>query len=365
MRKMDEQTPYYFAFSMFFGIGPMHFAALMNKFGNAKNAFYAKERTLVPILGEILTEKLRTIRSSFDPIAEYTALLKQSIQYVHRDSIPYSNKLRSISDPPIGLFVIGNVKLLNSSNKSIAIVGTRQPSNYGEDIAKTFAYDLAISGCTIVSGLAIGIDSCAHKGALEAEGNTIAVLGCGVDNIPSSRAKLYKEIISSGGTIVSEFPPGTFVQKGFFVSRNRIVSGLSNGVLVVEGNERSGTLITARYALNQGRDVFAPPVPLTSHLSQAPNILLKNGAKFSTCAQDILDEYKLQAHTRETRNIMLNRSENEQIILTSLLAEPSSPDELSRKTELSIVAILTIISMLEIEGIVKKNSDGMYSLCQP
>lgn len=362
---MDKQTPYYFAFSMFYGIGPMHFTALIEEFGNAKDAFYAKENTLVPILGQDLTKKLRTFRSSFDPIAEYATLLKHSIQYIHRDSPQYSSKLRSISDPPIGLFVVGNANLLNSQNKSIAIVGTRQPSNYGEEIAKTFARDLALSGCTIISGLAIGIDNFAHQGALEAQGDTIAVLGCGVDNIPSSRAKLYKEIISSGGTIVSEFPPGTYVQKGFFVSRNRIVSGLSNGVLVIEGTDRSGTLITAKYAADQGKDVFAPPVPITSHLSQAPNILLKNGARFVTCAQDILEEYKMTALTKNAQNILLNRSENEQIILSALLTEPSSPDELSRKTELSIVTILTIISMLEIEGIVKKNQNGMYSICQP
>lgn len=362
---MDEQTPYYFAFSMFYGIGPMYFTALIEEFGNPKDAFYAKENTLVPVLGHDLTEKLRTFRSSFDPIAEYTALLKQSIQYVHRDSIPYSSKLRSISDPPIGLFVVGNAKLLNTPNKSIAIVGTRQPSSYGEEIAKTFARDLALSGCTIISGLAIGIDSYAHRGALEAQGDTIAVLGCGVDNIPSSRAKLYKDIISSGGAIVSEFPPGTYVQKGFFVSRNRIVSGLSNGVLVIEGTDKSGTLITAKYAADQGKDVFAPPIPITSHLSQAPNILLKNGAKFVTTVQDILDEYKLHARTKDSQDILLDRSENEQIILSTLLTEPGSPDELSRKTELSIVTILTIISILEIEGIVKKNQNGMYSICQP
>ncbi len=362
---MDELAPYYLAFSMCYGIGPMHFGILMENLKNPKNAFHAKESTLIPLLGQNLTKKFRTFRSSYNPIAGYSSLLKLSIQYVHLESPLYSSRLRSISDPPIGLFVIGNVNLLNSASKSIAIVGTRQPSNYGEEITRLFARDLSSSGCTVVSGLAIGIDSCAHNATLEVQGNTIAVLGCGVDNIPSSRAKLYKAIISGGGTIISEFPPGKYVQKGFFVSRNRIVSGLCDGVLAIEGTERSGTLITAKYAAMQGRDVFAPPVPLTSRLSQAPNILLKNGAKFVTCAQDILDEYKIHSQTKESQNILLNRSKNEQAILSSLLTEPSLPDDLSQKTELPIITMLTIISMLEIEGIVRKNQDGMYSICQP
>lgn len=362
---MDEQTPYYFAFSMCYGIGPMNFSALIKEFKNPKTAFYAKEHTLVPILGEKLTKKLRTFRSSFNPIAEYSTLLTMSIQYLPIESPQYSNRLRSISDPPIGLFVIGNKNLVNSEHTSIAIVGTRQPSSYGEEIAKTFARDLATSGCTIVSGLAVGIDSFAHWGALDAQGNTIAVLGCGVDNIPASRAKLYKEIVAGGGAIVSEFPPGKYVQKGFFVSRNRIISGLADGVLVVEGTEKSGTLITAQYAANQGKDVFAPPVPLLSRLSQAPSILLKNGATFVTCAQDILTEYNLTIRTKKSKDILNNRPQSDQLILTHLLAQACSPNELAQKTNLTIASVLTIISMLEIEGIVKKNQEGNYLLCQP
>ena len=362
---MDEQTPYYLAFSMCYGIGPMHFSILMENFGNPKDAFHAKETTLTPLLGQNLTKKFRTFRSSFNPIAEYNTLLKHSIQYIHCNSPQYSINLRSISDPPIGLFVVGDTKLLNSSFKSIAIVGTRIPSSYGEEITKKFAFDLAMSDCIIVSGLAIGVDSFAHKAAIEAHGKTIAVLGCGVNNIPSSRAKLYKEIITSGGTIVSEFPPNMYVQKGFFVSRNRIVSGLSNGVLVIEGTDKSGTLITAKDAANQGRDVFAPPVPITSRLSQAPNLLLRNGALFVTCAQDILDSYQMTAVKKEAKNVLIGRKGSESVVLAALLIQSLSPDELSQKTALPIVTILTIISMFEIEGIVKKNHDGKYSICQP
>lgn len=373
---MIDQTPYYFAFSKFKGIGPYHFSRLLNVFPTPHAAFTAHVNELTPIIGKLLAEKLRTFRSSFNPIAQYAFLLQKGIQYVHCESSQYPKLLRSISDPPIGLFVVGNTKALNtipplppsSSHPSCApslflsIVGTRRPSDYGEYIAKTFARDLAQYGFTIVSGMAIGIDSFAHQGALEGNGTTIAVLGCGVNNIPSSRVSLYKNIIASGGAVVSEFPPNEYVQKGFFVTRNRIVSGMSNGVLVVEGTDQSGTLITAKYAADQGKDVFAPPVPINSNLSQAPNILLRNGAKLVTCVKDILDEYNVDPRQREYNSLLDDKKGDERVILSLLMTEPLRPDDLSRKSNLTIIVVLTIISMLEIEGIIKKQNDGKYAI---
>ena len=143
--------------------------------------------------------------------------------------------------------------------------------------------------------MALGIDAIAHWSTLSVKGKTVAVLGCGVDiPHPRSNIRLYEEIIDHGGIVISEFPPGMFVQKGLFVARNRIISGLSLGILVVEGAKDSGALITARYAAEQGKDVFAPPVPITSVMSQAPNILIKQGAKFVTQVEDILEEYGIQ-----------------------------------------------------------------------
>ncbi len=359
---MIDQTPYFFAFSMFHGIGPHNFIKLLNTFSTPHAAYSAHVNELTPIIGKLLSEKLRTFRSSFNPIAEYDSLLHKGIQYVPLESSQYPTLLRSISDPPIGLFVIGDIKVLTSAHHFFAIVGTRKPSNYGAFVADKFAGELSSYGFTIVSGMAEGIDSYAHKGALNMNGKTIAVLGCGVNNIPSSRATLYKSIIASGGAVVSEFRPNEYVQKGFFVTRNRIVSGMCNGVLVVEGTDKSGTLITAQYAANQGKDVFAPPVPINSILSQAPNILLRNGAKLATCVEDILEEYDINIKQQVNEDILRGRSGDDRIILSLLTSQPLSPDQLSKKSKLSIVTTLTIISMLEIEGIIKKQSDGKYAI---
>ena len=178
-----------------------------------------------------------------------------------------------------------------SLTRTIAVIGTRQVTAYGIQVSKQLVTELVSAGFTIVSGMAIGVDSVAHQTAIDAGGKTIAVLGCGVDIIwPPSNATLYEHIINGHGAVVSEIAPGTRTSKAQFLTRNRIISGLSLGVLVIEGAGRSGTLATARYASIQGREVFAVPGPITSRMSQAPAILLKNGAKLVESARDIIDE---------------------------------------------------------------------------
>lgn len=175
--------------------------------------------------------------------------------------------------------------------KTIAVVGTRHVTNYGKDVTKKLVTDLVNRGYTIVSGLAYGVDAIAHQAAIDAGGKTIAVLGCGIDIIaPSSNATLYWDIVNGYGAVVSEIPPGIRTDKKRFVTRNRIISGLALGVLVIEGGEHSGTLITAKYAAEQGREVFAVPGPITSKYSRAASILLKNGAKLVESADDIIEE---------------------------------------------------------------------------
>ena len=204
-----------------------------------------------------------------------------------QDDKYYPNKLKLIYDPPELLYCLGDIRLLNEP--SIAIVGTRNASNYGKRIAYNLSQELSKRGVTIISGLASGIDSYAHEGAFKNVGKTIAVLGSGIDVIyPKENEDLYKSIIKNGGLIVSEFPLGTKPEKDNFPKRNRIISGLSDGVVVVEAKKKSGALITADLALEQGRSVFAVPGNIDSQNSEGTNNLIKEGAVPVTSYLDIL-----------------------------------------------------------------------------
>ncbi len=199
----------------------------------------------------------------------------------------YPSNLKNIYDPPQTLYCIGDITLLN--NISIAIIGCRNASHYGLKISKIFADKLSKSGLTIVSGLARGIDSEAHKNSIHNIGKTIAVLGSGIDVIyPRENEELYKEIIKNGGLIISEYEPGTKPDKAYFPMRNRIISGISSGVLVVEAKKRSGTLITVNHALEQGKNVFVVPGNIDSLNSEGTNELIKEGAQMVTNYKEIL-----------------------------------------------------------------------------
>ena len=217
---------------------------------------------------------------------------KNNIDIISIEDNEYPELLRKIYSPPINIYIIGNKNILNNVN--ISIVGSRDMTFYGECVAKDFAYNLANSGFNIISGLAKGIDSCAHIGAINAGGKTIAVLGNGLDTIyPKENIELAKNILNKGGAIISEFPLGTKPEKMNFPMRNRIVSGMSNGVLVVEAKLKSGTMITVDFALEQGRDVFVIPGNINSKNSEGTNDLIKQGAKLVTYYEEIVDEYSL------------------------------------------------------------------------
>ncbi len=213
-----------------------------------------------------------------------------SIVTISTDNPRYPKLLKEIPDPPAVLYVRGTGGKINL-NKTIAVVGTRHPTFYGITITKKLVSDLVGRGFTIISGLALGIDAVAHWAAIAAGGKTIAVLGCGIDIIaPPVNTDLYWRIVRGNGAIVSEVPPGVRTNKKKFVTRNRIISGLSLGVVVTEGARKSGSLITANYAAEQGREVFAVPGPITSTYSGAAAFLLKNGAKLVESASDIVEE---------------------------------------------------------------------------
>jgi DNA processing protein len=357
----------YIGFSAFPGVGPQRFKLLVNYFNTAIDAWNAPEKTLKEIgLGDKLTDQLINFRKEFSAEKFQQDLLKKEIKIVTRIDEAFPFKLKEISDPPIVLYVKGNISL--EYPKVLAIVGTRKPSFYGKQITEKFTRDLVAQGFVIVSGMARGIDGIAHRTALNNQGTTIAVLGCGVDIIyPPEHKGLYGDIINFGGAVMSEVPPGHTVLKGLFPARNRILSGLSLGVLVTEGAEHSGSLITPRYAAEQGRDVFAVPGPITSQLSAGPTRLIKEGAKIVTNVEDILEELNIniQNPISKIQNPKLNieYTENEKKIIDLLKASGGMDfDGLVRESGLVTAELGSILSVLELKGVVDNQGNGKYGV---
>ena len=271
-------------------LGPIKKKRLIDTFGTPEGIYKASNRCLLEIEG--ITEKIvENINRS-----KQEELIKKYENYIEKNRISiisildekYPEKLRNIYAPPITLFCIRNTDLLNKI--SIAIVGTREPSSYGINLARHFSKELSLANITVVSGLARGIDGEAHVGALEASGKTIAVLGNGVDIVyPKENIKTYN-LVAKKGLILSEYIVGTKPEARNFPQRNRIISGLSSGVLVVEAKKRSGSIITADLALEQGREVYVVPGNITSPNSEGTNSLLKQGAKLITEVTDILED---------------------------------------------------------------------------
>lgn len=359
---MCRSDLYYLFFSYFLGIGPITFDLLVQQFGSAEAIYCASDKELQHRLKDTFASKLIAFRKEFNPEKEYERLSNKNIAVVCRLHPSYPYQLRELRDAPICLYMKGNIKNFDYANaKFFAIVGTRTPTDYGQQVASRFSAELSEAGFVIVSGLARGIDAIAHKAALSAKGKTIAFLGCGVNiPYPPSNAKLYDEILLKGGLIISEFPPDMMVKPGLFVQRNRLISGLSQGILVAEGLKDSGSLITARFALEQGKEVFAPPAPITSAQSEAPNMLLKEGAKMVTCIQDILDEFHMQSTPATTGSVLSSLSESEQQIYKILLSQPQTSDELAYMLSLPIQHILMTISGMELKGVISKGSAAKY-----
>lgn len=279
------------------GIGIKRYINLIKKFKTIKNIFNASINELKEV--KLLDEKL--IQSILDPKNKIIAkmhvkyMIQNEIDIISIEDDEYPRNLMQIYNPPICLYIKGNKQVF--INKSIGIVGCRDCSEYGKKVAQTFSYNLAQNNINIVSGLARGIDGYAHFGAVCGKGLTTAVLGNGIDIIyPKENYYLEEKILNSNGAIISEYPIGTKPDKMNFPARNRIISGMSDGILVVEAKKKSGTLITVDFALEQGRDVFIVPGDIDSLNSEGTNELIKQGGRLVTCYEDILNEfsYKFQ-----------------------------------------------------------------------
>ena len=283
MEKFKDDKPYWLAFNCFDGIGPLRFKLLLEYFGTAKAAWEAEKQELVKIgLGQSLVENFCLFRQSFDILGYLERIKKAKVYVLTLKDEEYPKLLKEIQTAPPVLYIKSkNTEIIRRSyhNLCMAVVGTRKITSYGRQVTEALVSDLVAHGLTIVSGMAKGVDSLSHKTAIENGGLTIAVLGSGVDVIyPPENRKLWEEI-SENGAVVSEFPLGYPAVPGNFPARNRIISGLSLGVLVTEAAEDSGALITASCAAEQGREVFSVPGPITSPLSKGTAELIKKGAK--------------------------------------------------------------------------------------
>jgi DNA processing protein len=286
----SQAASYWLALALTPGLGPTRVRKLVEHFGSAEGVLHASLTELEATgMQAASAQSLATGKSMELAQQELAKAADSGAKIIALDDPNYPTRLKEIYDPPVVLFVRGNVEVL--SQPGLALVGTRHPTPYGLGMAERLSKDLAARGLVIISGMARGVDTASHRGAIAAGGKTVAVFGTGIDVIyPKENSRLSEQILSLGGALISEFPIGTFAAPQNFPIRNRIISGMSVGVLVVEAAEYSGTRITARCALEQNRDVYAVPGNVTNKNSWGPNTLIKQGAKLVATWEDVWEE---------------------------------------------------------------------------
>ncbi len=343
------------------GIGPSRTRRLYDTFGSMVRAWQAPESSLVEAGLDAKTARgFVQARGRFDLGAELRRLAEAGVDAICWSEDRYPKLLRHIANPPVVLYVRG--ELAQEDDLGVAVVGTRVPSAYGRQVAQQLAGELAAKGVTVVSGLARGIDAEAHRAALAAGGRTIAVLGSGLDVIyPREHTGLAREI-SRRGAVLSDYPLGTKPDAVHFPARNRIVSGLSLGTIVIEAGDTSGALITARFAGEQGRDVFAVPGSIYSKQSAGVHRLIQDGAKLVSGVQDVLDELNLGlvAHQMEMRELLPPEDPVEATLLAALSTEPCHIDDVARSTKLPVSQVSSALTMMELKGLVRRIGSLSY-----
>lgn len=342
---------YWFALKSIPFVGNVTFRRLLERFDTPERALKASAAELSTVKGVSAAAAASILTHDYRPFAEREseAVARHGVKVVDFLATDYPKVLLEISDPPPFLYVRG---ALQGVEDAVAIVGSRRASTYGLVTTERLAGELALHGVTVVSGMARGVDTAAHRGALKAGGRSIGVLGCGIDVMyPPENQRLFKEMAEKGA-LVSEFPMGTTPLAENFPRRNRIISGISRGVLVVEAVQNSGSLITARYALDQGREVFAIPGNINSSGSRGTNQLIKQGAKLVEGVEDILEELpqrpKVAAHAGAPPSFSLTPQEAG--IYTLLAESPLHIDDIIVKSELTVGDVSAILLRLELKG---------------
>jgi len=363
--KQSGDVPYWLALMHAPGVGPVTYQTLLQHYGNPETVFDTRDHEPSGILSEPVLKYLRN--PDWSAVEQDLAWQKHAGNHILTLQDPcYPALLKEIPAPPPVLFISGNVELLSSIQ--IAIVGSRNPSPTGKDTAHDFAEHLGDCGLTITSGLALGIDAAAHYGALDNNKPTLAVMGTGLDQVYPSRHRQLAKQITACGALVSEFSPGTPPLAENFPRRNRIISGLSIGTLVVEAAQRSGSLITARMALEQGREVFAIPGSIHNPLARGCHQLIRQGAKLVENTQDILEELgPLTAAAISRQHVVTNLPcipavlDQQQVnVLDKVGFEPTSIDVLVERTGLTAEALSSILLVLELHNQVVTIPGGFY-----
>ncbi len=352
---------YEYWFANIKGISNQRKIKIRKYFQKIEELFYLDEWKMVA-LGITDKERMILIESikSWNIEVEYEKLKERKIECVSYFDENYPEKLKAINSSPYMLYMKG--KLPNPKQKTVAIIGARSCSHYGAHMAKEYAEVLAKAGVQIVSGMARGIDSIGQRSALAVGGNSFAVLGCGVDYCyPKEHMDLYLNLIQQGG-VISELPIGTVPLKQYFPARNRIISGLSDAILVMEAKERSGTLITTDMALEQGRDVYALPGPVNSQLSRGCNMLIKQGAEILLSPEELLADLgmlsvKALENSESTKNLL---ETSEKLVYSCLDLYPQNLEELIQKTRMSVPELLDNLVALELKGMIKEVSKNYY-----
>lgn len=369
------------------GVGATHFVHLLARFGKPREVLRAPEAALAEVVGPKLAQRIRTYQEVVDVEGQVRAMDQYQVGLLTMEDAGYPASLAEIYDPPLVLFVRG--ELHESDQYAIAVVGTRKPTPYGLRMAEKLGGELARRGMTVVSGLAAGVDAAAHQGALQAQGRTIAVLGCGVDiAYPPENAELMHHIIQRG-CVVSPFPMGVKPSKGHFPHRNRFISGLSLGTLVIEAPPGSGSLITARFAAEQGREVFALPGPVGQRNSMGPHALIREGAKLVETAEDILVELEAPSSLQPWEEHEIESEEEEAPAEVAPPAAPQAPpkksaaavhltalekdvasvlspegsfvDEIAMACRIPISEALSTLTLLELKGVVRQFSGKRFA----
>ena len=347
---------YFNALNTIYGLGGKKMKVLANTFGTSEKIWQASFRELAATgIGEKICRKIVDQRPGIDPELEWNKLQKEHILILSEKDADYPPLLRQIPDNPYLIYMKGDLACLK--RPLVAVVGSRKLTAYGMQAARGLAHDLAKRGICVVSGLAFGIDACAHNGALVAKGKTIAVLGNSLDDAsiaPRSNFNLAEDILANGGLLISEFPVPTSANTFTFPARNRIMAGMSLGTLVIEAAEKSGSLITANLALDYNREVFAVPGSIFSPQSTGTHKLIKAGAKLVCCADDIIVELKLAPTApQEKKTFDFELSKDETTIYNILSHESIHIDIITKLTKLDTSTIASTLVMLEIKGAIK------------
>jgi DNA processing protein len=348
----------YFIVNLVPGIGPVRAKRLRERFGSLDRALVAREADLRSVegIGPELASTLRAWESSTDAAKERARVEELGRVVLTPADAGYPAALREIYDPPLALYLKG--KIPETWPRGVAVVGSRETSHYGLENAKKLGYQIAYAGVPVISGLARGIDTAAHLGALAAKGVTWAVLGCGLDKMyPPENDALAAKIVEAGGCLISELPLGTSPDKRTFPMRNRIVSGLSFGVLVIEAGRQSGALITARQALEQGRQVFAVPGRIDNPLAQGCHQLIKDGAKLVEGVEDILQELEFlipRESVATPRPLPANLSQEEEQVYAAIELDETPIDAITQSTGLPSGTVSSTLLRLEMKRLVRQ-----------